>query len=136
MKEKLLLLESLASTMTELSLLPKMLNKSMCVTYSFSVFSYIELIVSSLLKKLIQLKLFFCRYFKEQLKLNEKLRLPMFLHCRAASADFLDIIGTHKGLIEECGGVVHSFDGTTQEVKAITDLGLHIGINGWYVFKF
>ncbi|KAK3920632.1 Putative deoxyribonuclease TATDN1 [Frankliniella fusca] len=51
------------------------------------------------------------RYFKEQLKLNEKLRLPY-------------------SLIEECGGVVHSFDGTAEDVKVITELGLHIGING------
>ncbi|KAE8746490.1 hypothetical protein FOCC_FOCC006725 [Frankliniella occidentalis] len=70
------------------------------------------------------------KYFKEQLKLNEKLRLPMFLHCRAASSDFLNIIGSHKSLIEECGGVVHSFDGSAEDVKVITGLGLHIGING------
>lgn len=70
------------------------------------------------------------KYFKEQLKLNEKLRLPMFLHCRAASSDFLEIIGSHKSLVEECGGVVHSFDGTAEDVKNIIDLGLHIGING------
>ncbi|XP_034241199.1 putative deoxyribonuclease TATDN1 [Thrips palmi] len=70
------------------------------------------------------------KYFKEQLKLNEKLRLPMFLHCRAASSDFLEIMGKHKSLIEECGGVVHSFDGSKEDVNIITELGLHIGING------
>lgn len=70
------------------------------------------------------------KYFKEQLKLNEKLRLPMFLHCRAASSDFLKLLESHKSLIEECGGVVHSFDGSKEDVKAITELGLHIGING------
>lgn len=55
----------------------------------------------------------------------------MFLHCRAASSDFLDILNAHKSLVEECGGVVHSFDGSLEDVKAITELGLCIGINGW-----
>lgn len=68
------------------------------------------------------------KYFEMQLQLAEQTRLPMFLHCRNAFSDFVDIITKHRNKIS--GGVVHSFTGTTKEARAILDLGFFIGING------
>ena len=56
--------------------------------------------------------------------------LPMFLHLRAATQDFLSIWEAHEA---DCpaGGVVHSFDGSLEELQAVlAHPVLRIGING------
>jgi len=59
--------------------------------------------------------------------------LPLFLHSRAAHADFVrllkDAFGPKLERLEK-GGVVHSFTGTAEEMHELMDLGLYIGING------
>ncbi|KAB5585474.1 endodeoxyribonuclease-like protein [Coniochaeta sp. 2T2.1] len=73
--------------------------------------------------------------FAAQLKLAAELKpqLPLFLHSRAAHADFVrllkDAFGPRLEKLEK-GGVVHSFTGTVEEVRELSELGLYIGING------
>ena len=66
--------------------------------------------------------------FERQLELPKLTRKPLFLHCRAAYADFADILKKHHA--DLYGGVVHSFTGTADEARLFTDLGYFIGING------
>lgn len=68
------------------------------------------------------------KYFELQLKLVETFKLPLFLHCRNAHTDLIEILTWHEDSLY--GGVVHSFDGTFEEAKQILNLGYYIGING------
>lgn len=73
--------------------------------------------------------------FASQLKVAAALepQLPLFLHSRAAHADFVRLLKEAFGpKLEklENGGVVHSFTGTVEEMRELMDLGLYIGVNG------
>ncbi|CAH2042088.1 unnamed protein product, partial [Iphiclides podalirius] len=68
------------------------------------------------------------KYFEYQIKLSREFNLPLFLHCRAAADDLVDILGRNQD--DFVGGVVHSFDGSADALEKILSLGLHIGING------
>ncbi|KAF7546122.1 hypothetical protein G7Z17_g8645 [Cylindrodendrum hubeiense] len=73
--------------------------------------------------------------FAAQLKAAASLKpqLPLFLHSRAAHADFVRLLKEAFGeKLEKLdkGGVVHSFTGTAEEMRELMDLGLYIGING------
>lgn len=66
------------------------------------------------------------KYFESQLNLSAHCDLPLFLHCRNAADDLYNILTKHPNL----KGVVHSFDGTSEEAKKFIDLGYFIGLNG------
>ncbi len=63
--------------------------------------------------------------FEKQLELAESLNLPVIFHIRDAYPDAREIIRKHK-----VRGVVHSFNGTLEDVKDFLDMGLYIGIGG------
>jgi TatD DNase family protein len=97
--------------------------------YILGNFSYV--IVES-----TKIKLFFYRYFELQIGIIEQTRLPLFLHCRGAANDMIDILRKHADQLSDTGGVIHSFDGTWDEAKSLLDLGYYIGINGWWAVVF
>ncbi|EWC45863.1 hypothetical protein DRE_04870 [Drechslerella stenobrocha 248] len=67
------------------------------------------------------------RVFEEQLRIAQKVDLPLFLHSRAAEEDFNRLLFAadlpRKGL-------VHSFTGTLEEMRTLVAAGYDIGING------
>ncbi|THH14360.1 hypothetical protein EW146_g5959 [Bondarzewia mesenterica] len=76
------------------------------------------------------------KHFRSQLSLAKKYNLPLFLHSRAAHADFVQIL-REEGFGEDGGraiggkgGVVHSFTGSIEECKEYMDMGFHVGVNG------
>lgn len=69
------------------------------------------------------------RWFAAQLELARELRMPVFLHERAAHEDFLAILREHAAA--GLGMVVHCFTGQARELDAYLQLGAHIGITGW-----
>ena len=72
------------------------------------------------------------RTFRAQLDMavSNKVDLPLFLHCRAAFADFVETIKPYMRSLPR-GGLVHSFVGSKSEMQTLIGLGLHIGINGF-----
>lgn len=73
--------------------------------------------------------------FRRQLEVHSTLsdlKLPLFLHMRAACNDFTEIIKpfVDNGSILPGNGVVHSFTGTKEELEKILSLGFHVGVNG------
>jgi TatD DNase family protein len=66
--------------------------------------------------------------FEAQLEMSLKYPLPLFLHNRNTGGDFFRTISEYTGRMH--GGVVHSFTGSTEEMRELVDLNLFIGING------
>ena len=71
------------------------------------------------------------RHFALHVDLAEEFRLPLFLHNRDTGGAFLELMREHAARIAAAGGgVVHSFDGPVEEMLALVELGLHVGLNG------
>jgi len=68
------------------------------------------------------------KYFVLQLDLAEEIGLPLFLHSRAAAADFEDILFPRLSRLN--GGLVHSFTGTVDEMCRLVSAGLYVSVNG------
>lgn len=69
------------------------------------------------------------RGFEMQFELSRRSGLPMFLHLRGAADDFLQLVQAHAS--DFPAAVVHSFDGTRDELERVLALPqLHVGING------
>ncbi|KAE8380211.1 hypothetical protein BDV26DRAFT_145626 [Aspergillus bertholletiae] len=69
------------------------------------------------------------RAFRDQLELAIEMQLPLFLHVRESCADFISIIRPYLSKLS-CGGLVHSFAGSKEEMLQLVDLGFDISVNG------
>jgi len=69
------------------------------------------------------------KWFEAQLELASGLDLPLFLHQRDAHKKFIQILARWRDKLDFA--VAHCFTGDTEEVRAYTDLDLHIGVTGW-----
>lgn len=69
------------------------------------------------------------KYFEAQLDLAVDVRLPLFLHSRAASEDFEKLLAPRLAKLPR-RGLVHSFTGTMEEMNRMVALGLDVGVNG------
>jgi TatD DNase family protein len=67
--------------------------------------------------------------FEAQLALAADLEMPVFLHERDASEQFIKTIRRYRSRL--CSAVVHCFTGSAEELAAYLELDLHIGITGW-----
>ncbi|KAJ5366223.1 TatD family [Penicillium brevicompactum] len=69
------------------------------------------------------------RAFREQLELAVHFQLPLFLHVRESTDDFISIIEPYLPRLPR-GGLVHSFAGTKDEMLRLVGLGFEISVNG------
>jgi TatD DNase family protein len=66
------------------------------------------------------------QFFKAQLKLAQQYDLPVLLHVRKAQDSVAKALRQHP----ICGGIVHAFNGSSQQAQAFIDLGLCLGFGG------
>ncbi|HBH94495.1 MAG TPA: TatD family deoxyribonuclease [Ruminococcaceae bacterium] len=69
------------------------------------------------------------RCLEKHIVLAEKLNMPLFLHERSASADFIRRFKNHSDICYR--SVVHCFTGDKSTLKKYLDMGFNIGITGW-----
>ncbi|KAI2615784.1 Mg-dependent DNase [Hypomontagnella submonticulosa] len=72
------------------------------------------------------------RAFKAQLDLfvQNEWKLPLFLHCRAAFDDFVEVIMPYLEQLPR-RGLVHSFVGSVAQMNKLVELGFDISVNGF-----
>lgn len=76
-------------------------------------------------------------YLVGQLELAKKLNLPVIIHMRDATEDFLELIKTY---ISKSGkrpniGIMHSYSGSVETMKTLLDLGFYISFSGPVTYK-
>lgn len=69
--------------------------------------------------------------FRKQMKLAEKLNLPVVIHSRDATEDTISILKEFPQVI----GDVHCFSGSVETAKIYVSMGYKIGIGGVVTFK-
>lgn len=73
------------------------------------------------------------KWFIEQIKLANELKLPIIIHDRDAHEDCFNIIKEYKS--DEIGCVLHSFSGSVELAKEYVKLGCMLSISGPVTFK-
>lgn len=68
--------------------------------------------------------------FEKQLKIAEKLNLPVVIHSRDATKDTIDILKKYN-----VKGVIHCFSGSLETANIYISMGYKLGIGGVLTFK-
>lgn len=71
--------------------------------------------------------------FRRQVVLAKKYELPVVVHVRESFDEVYAVLSDEKD--DRLKGVFHSFTGTPEQARLITDLGFKLGINGIITFK-
>ena len=70
-------------------------------------------------------------YFHRQMRMAEKLSLPVVIHDRDAHSDVMAVIRSYPGV----RGVLHSFSGSAEMARDLVALGYMISFSGTVTFK-
>lgn len=73
-------------------------------------------------------------WFIWQIRLADRLELPLILHIREADTDALRILHLHRKQLH--GGVCHCFTGNAELAGKYTDQGLMLGVGGALLSKY
>jgi TatD DNase family protein len=71
------------------------------------------------------------RFYRHQLRLARKHGLPVILHVRRSA----DLLLKHLRELPTGGGIAHAFNGSAEQARAFTDLGLALGFGGAATFE-
>ena len=70
------------------------------------------------------------RFFEEQMRLAERLKMPICIHDRESHADVMDVIRRYPNV----RGVLHSFSGSVEMARELVSLGYMISFSGTLTF--
>ncbi|EGI75540.1 TatD family hydrolase [Hylemonella gracilis] len=74
-------------------------------------------------------------FYREQLKLAKKHRLPVILHVRRSADLLLKGLRDLAGPGEAWHGIAHAFNGSLQQAQAFIDLGFKLGFGGALTYE-
>lgn len=73
------------------------------------------------------------KWFRAQIELARKTKLPLVIHSRDAQAETLEIMKELHA--EEIGGVIHCYSYGVEMAKTYVDMGFYIGVGGVVTFS-
>lgn len=73
------------------------------------------------------------KVFREQIRLAKKVKLPIIIHNREATADIMEILKEENA--SEVGGIMHCFSGSPEIAKECLDMNFYISLGGPVTFK-
>ena len=68
------------------------------------------------------------KWFREQIELAKRTKLPIVVHSRDAAKDTMDIIKETRAY--DCGGVIHCYSYSADQAKEYAQMGFYIGVGG------
>ncbi|GLB61543.1 TatD family hydrolase [Cytobacillus sp. NCCP-133] len=71
--------------------------------------------------------------FRKQIQLAKKVKLPIVIHNRDATADIVEILKEEGA--GEVGGIMHCFSGSPETAKECVDMNFYISLGGPVTFK-
>ncbi|WP_096156091.1 MULTISPECIES: TatD family hydrolase [Bacillus] len=71
--------------------------------------------------------------FRKQIHLAKKVKLPIIIHNRDATADVVEILKQEKA--EEVGGIMHCFTGSAEVAQQCMEMNFYISFGGPITFK-
>ena len=71
--------------------------------------------------------------FRKQIRLAKKVKLPIIIHNREATADIIEILKEEKA--EEVGGIMHCFSGSPEIALECIKMNFYISLGGPVTFK-
>ncbi|RFU60955.1 TatD family hydrolase [Bacillus sp. V59.32b] len=71
--------------------------------------------------------------FRKQIRLAKKVKLPIIIHNREATADIVEILKEENAA--EVGGIMHCFSGSAETAKECVEMNFYISLGGPVTFK-
>jgi TatD DNase family protein len=71
--------------------------------------------------------------FRKQIQLAKKVKLPIVIHNRDATADIIDILREEGA--SEVGGIMHCYSGSVEIAKECLEMNFYISLGGPVTFK-
>ncbi|WP_133405731.1 TatD family hydrolase [Parashewanella tropica] len=67
--------------------------------------------------------------FEQQLHIAAELNKPIYMHCRDAHDEFIELLSKYRSAIPKA--VLHCFTGDTKQLQDCLAMDLYIGVTGW-----